>query len=91
MGPQEINFQFPESAFAHLQNGHMGVQSSLGRPAHEMRPCQQSSWLTALHTLGSQNLIPEFRNIMNLGGILFTEAFLSNFRGRVGLFSVCVR
>ena len=89
MGPQEIKFQLPESQFAGLENGHMGVQSSPGSPAHEMRPCQQSSWHTALHTLGSQKLVTEFRNIMNLSGILFTKAFLPNFWGE-NRFTFCV-
>lgn len=59
----------------------MGVYSSLGCGTHKMRPCQENPWHTVLHTLGSQRLVSEFRNIMNSCGMWFTEAFISSFFG----------
>ena len=76
-------FHFYESQLPHLQNEGKIHASSLGSPAHEMRPCQESSQHTALHTLGFQKLANEFRNIMKKVFCLQKLLFLNFWENRL--------
>ena len=74
---------FHESQLPHWQNGEKIHVSSLGFRAHEMRPGQESSQHTALHTLGFQKLATEFRNIMKKVFCLQKLLFLNSWENRL--------